>query len=91
MKNSLIMPNIEKQPNILEKLCGIYKARLSKYVWSFFDIMHGAVIILFCIICDDQLGYYKGYYKFKEIINSALVFAVFWQFLGRSLILLIFT
>ena len=55
------MPNIEKQSNILQKLCGIYKARLSKYVRSFFDIMHGVVIILFCIICDDQLGYYKGY------------------------------
>ena len=34
------MQNVEKWPKIIKKSCGAHSARLSRYVWPFFNVMH---------------------------------------------------
>ena len=34
------MHNVVKWANILKKSCGVHTARILKYVWPFYNIMH---------------------------------------------------
>ena len=34
------MQNVEKWPKIIKKSCGAHSARLLRYVWPFFNVMH---------------------------------------------------
>ena len=37
------MHNVEKWPDLLLKSCGVNTARFLKYIWPFFNIMHGKI------------------------------------------------
>ena len=46
------MHYVEKWPKTLQKFYGVHTARLLKFVWSFFTIIHERVNMLYHIIVD---------------------------------------
>ena len=54
------MNNVVKWLNILQKSYGVNTARLLKYVWLFYNIMHERVnaLLLFCFISSKLHCYF---------------------------------
>ena len=62
------MHNVVKWPNILLKSYGVHNARFSNYVWSFYNITHERVKMLYSqqFYFDISLISHRLQYKYQD-------------------------